>query len=138
MYHWRVVTISSGLSPFSKNFTCCTVGRGSPSVKPAASSASTMRSFAVNDVAPAMAAYSSRPASVVIHSGVSGRMRPSQPMIGRVGSCSSRHQVTSVVSPKVQIIAMPDPFSGSARWCASTGTSTPKTGVVTVLPNSGW
>jgi len=32
--------------------------------------------------------------------------------------CSSRHHVTSVVSPNVQIIAMPDPLSGSARRCA--------------------
>ena len=29
---------------------------------------------------------------------------------------------TSVVSPNVQIIAIPEPFSGSARRCASTGT----------------
>ena len=59
-------------------------------------------------------------------------------MIGRVGSASSRHQVTSVVSPNVQIIAMPEPFSGSARWWATTGTSTSKIGVRTVVPKSGW
>ena len=59
-------------------------------------------------------------------------------MIARVGRFSSRHQVTSVVSPKVQIIAMPEPFSGSASPWASTGTSTPNTGVRTVVPNSGW
>ena len=28
MYHWRVETISSGLSPFSKNFTGCVIGFG--------------------------------------------------------------------------------------------------------------
>ena len=38
----------------------------------------------------------------------------------------------------MQIIAMPEPFSGSARVWATTGTSTPKAGVVTVVPNSGW
>jgi hypothetical protein len=43
-----------------------------------------------------------------------------------------------VVSPNVQIMAMPVPFSGSARWWARIGTSTPNTGVVTVVPNSGW
>ena len=42
------------------------------------------------------------------------------------------------MSPKVQIIAMPEPFSGSAKVCASTGTSTPNIGEVTVVPNSGW
>ncbi len=59
-------------------------------------------------------------------------------MIARVGSCSSRHQVTSLRSPKVQIIAMPEPLSGSARRWATTGTSTSNSGVRTVLPNSGW
>ena len=59
-------------------------------------------------------------------------------MTDRVGSCSSRHQVTSVMSPKVQIMAMPDPFSGSASSWARTSTSTPNNGVRTVEPNSGW
>src|SRR6478609_920651 len=45
--------------------------------------------------------------------------------------CSSRHHTTSVVSPNVQIIAMPEPFSGSASGCATTGTGTPKSGVRT-------
>jgi len=58
-------------------------------------------------------------------------------MIVRIGSRSSRHQVTSVRSPNVQHIAMPEPLSGSASGWASTGTSTPNTGVVTVEPNSG-
>jgi len=56
----------------------------------------------------------------------------------RTGRSSSRHQVTSVVSPNVQIIAMPEPLSGCASSCASTGTGTPNSGVVTVEPNSGW
>ena len=42
------------------------------------------------------------------------------------------------MSPKVQIMAMPVPFSGSARWWARTGTSTSNSGVRTVVPNSGW
>ena len=58
-------------------------------------------------------------------------------MIARTGSDSARHQTTSVTSPKVQIIAMPDPFSGSASSCALTGTRAPKSGVVTSVPNSG-
>jgi hypothetical protein len=40
--------------------------------------------------------------------------------------------MTSVRSPNVQIIAAPVPFSGSARRWASTGTSTPNSGLVTV------
>ena len=64
--------------------------------------------------------------------------RPSRPISARVGSDSSRHQVTSVVSPNVQIIAMPDPFSGSASSCASTGTSTWNNGVSTEVLNNAW
>ena len=59
-------------------------------------------------------------------------------MTVRIGRCSSRHHCTSVRSPKVQHIAMPAPFSFSAAVCASTGISTPNTGEVTVVPNSGW
>ena len=59
-------------------------------------------------------------------------------MTARAGSRSSRHHTTSVVSPKVQIMAMPLPFSGSASSWASTGTFTPNSGVVTSVPNSGW
>ena len=55
-------------------------------------------------------------------------------MITRVGSCSSRHQVTSVRSPKVQHITRPDPLSGSASSWVNTGSSTPNTGLVTVWP----
>ena len=66
-----------------------------------------------------------------------GRSVPSGWMTARTGRLSSRHQVTSVMSPKVQIIAMPLPFSGSASGCARTGTRTPKSGVTTSVPNSG-
>ena len=55
-------------------------------------------------------------------------------MTARTGRLSSRHQVTSVMSPNVQIIAMPLPFSGSASGCAFTGTRTPKSGVSDLLP----
>jgi hypothetical protein len=61
-----------------------------------------------------------------------------RPTIVRVGNARSRHQVTSVTSPKVQIMAIPDPFSGSASSCASTGTLTPNKGVTAWLPKSGW
>ncbi len=63
----------------------------------------------------------------------------------RVGSSSSRHQVTSVVSPNVHTMAMPVPLSGWASGWATTGTSTPNRGVRTVEPindrkrsSSGW
>ena len=59
-------------------------------------------------------------------------------MSERIGSCSSRHHMTSVRSPKVQHMAMPAPLSISAARCASTGTSTPKSGEVTVVPKSDW
>ena len=59
-------------------------------------------------------------------------------MTARTGNPSSRHQVTSVRSPNVQIIAMPLPFSGSASACALTGTGTLNSGVTTSVPNSGW
>jgi hypothetical protein len=58
-------------------------------------------------------------------------------MIARTGKRSSRHHVTSVWSPNVQIIATPLPFSGSANACAFTGTRTPKSGVTTSDPKSG-
>ena len=38
----------------------------------------------------------------------------------------------------MQHMAMPAPLSISARWCATTGISTPNTGEVTVVPNSVW
>ena len=58
-----------------------------------------------------------------------GSSRPSRPTMVRVGRSSSRHQTTSVVSPKVQTMAIPDPFSGSASSWAMTGTRTPNRGV---------
>ena len=64
-------------------------------------------------------------------------MRPSRPMTLRVGRSSSRHQVTSVVSPNVHTMAMPVPLSGWASGWATTGTSTSKIGVRTVEPISG-
>ena len=60
MYHWRLVTISSGRSPFSKNFTGWVMGSGSPSIAPASSSISTMRCWAANTVLPAISAYAAR------------------------------------------------------------------------------
>ena len=72
-------------------------------------------------------------------------IRPDRVTMLRVGRSSSRHHTTSVTSPKVQIMAIPEPLSGSARWWARTGTSTPKSGVCTVEPkraayrsSSGW
>ena len=41
-----------------------------------------------------------------------------------------------MVSPKVQIIAIPAPLSGCASSWAFTGTSTPNSGEVTVVSNS--
>lgn len=137
MYHWREETISRGLSPFSKKFTGWLIFFGSPSSRLAAMSSSTTPSLAENTVLPAIAAYAVRPASVVIHSGVSAMTRPSRPMMARVGSCSSRHQVTSFRSPKVQTIAMPEPLSILASACGKTVTGTSKSGEVTVLPKSG-
>ena len=57
--------------------------------------------------------------------GASATMRPFLDTIALVGNCSSRHQMTSVRSPKVQIMAMPVPLSGCARGWATIGTSTP-------------
>ena len=68
---------------------------------------------------------------------VTGRRVPLGAMTARTGSDSSRHQVTSVRSPNVQIIAMPVPFAGSASGCARTGTGTSKSGVITSVSNSG-
>ena len=68
----------------------------------------------------------------------SGRNRPSKPSTGLIDRSSSRCQITSVVSPKVQIIAMPVPLAGSASRCESTGTGWPNTGVIAVVPNSSW
>ena len=113
------------------------IGRGSPVVSPVSPSSSTVRAWACFIVLPASSVKSRRPSSVVIQSGVVATTRPSQPTMGRAGRSSSRHHVTSVVSPKVHTMAMPVPFSGSARGWAWTGTSTPNRGVRTVVPISG-
>ena len=68
---------------------------------------------------------------------VTGPSVPFGMITARTGSDSSRHQVTSVMSPNVQIIAMPLPFAGSASAWARTGTETPNSGVLTWLPKSG-
>ena len=140
MYHWREVTISRGLSPFSKKFVMRWVARGAPSISPDACAASTTALRAENAVAPVMASNSSRPRSEVIQSAPSAPpvIRPLRPRTARVGRSSSRHHCTSVRSPKVQHMAMPEPLSISAAGCARTGTSTSNTGVRTVVPNSGW
>ena len=114
------------------------MGFGSPSRSPASRSAATIASRALNVVLPASSAYAVAAGSCASHSGVSRCSRPSRPMTVRTGSWSSRHQVTSVRSPKVQHMAMPAPLSISTARCAITGTSTPKTGDVTVVPNSAW
>ncbi|CAB4663535.1 unannotated protein [freshwater metagenome] len=111
---------------------------GSPTMSPDACSSSTIVCFAENTVLPASWAKISLPLASLITSGASETIRPSQPKIARFGRSSSRHQITSVTSPKVQIIAIPEPLSFWARWCARTGTSTPNNGVFTVLPNIGW
>ena len=43
MNHWRLVTISTGRSPFSKNFTARVTGVGSPTSSPDSSSSSRIR-----------------------------------------------------------------------------------------------
>jgi hypothetical protein len=93
-----------------------------------------MRARALNAVFPASSLYGDSGTP----DGGAGSSRPLRPMTGRVGRSSSRHQITSVRSPKVQTMAIPVPLSGSASRCASTGTSTEKSGVRTVRPNSGW
>ena len=131
MNHCQLVTISSGRVPLPQNFTGWVIGRGSPTSSPDSRRRSTMAAWACFTVLPAMACQASL-------SGTSGggeaTMRPSRPTIERTGRPSSRHHTTSVVSPNVQIMAMPEPFSGSASSWASTGTSTPNSGVCTAVP----
>ncbi len=108
------------------------MGLGSPTRSPEAVSISTVAFWACFTVLPAMARHASP--SGTPGGGVSV-MRPDLVTMLRVARSSSRHHTTSVTSPNVQIIAMPDPLSGSASGWASTGTSTPKSGVRTVVPN---
>ena len=56
MYHWRVETISRGLSPFSKNFTGWLIVLTSPTSSPDAVRASTTTFLAENTVLPAISA----------------------------------------------------------------------------------
>ena len=135
MYHCLVETISRGFSPFSKNFTGWVIGLASPTMSPEACRDLTKISLALKTVFPASSAYRSAPLLAAIASGASWSIRPSKPIMGRVGSFSSRHQMTSVTSPKVQIIAMPEPLSICANRWAKIGTSTPNSGVLALLPN---
>ena len=137
MYHWRLVTISSGRSPFSKNLTGCMMARGSPSIAPHSRNISTTLVCAWLMNKPAICSYAAIPLADSSPFGGVAMMRPSRPMMARVGKLSSRHQITSVRSPNVQIMAMPVPLSICASGCARTGTSTPYSGVRTVLPKSG-
>ena len=95
-----------------------------------------MRARACRAVRPPSSGHSAAPGPVS-QLGVSSCSLPSRRSTDRTGRLSSRHQMMSVVSPNVQIIAMPVPLSGSASRCARTGTPTPNSGVVTVVPNSG-
>ena len=57
-------------------------------------------------------------------------------MRARVSSCSSRHQVTSVVSPKVQDHDDTGTLSGCASGCLDFDLNAERR-EVTVVPNSG-
>ena len=58
MYHWRVETISSGRSPFSKNLTACVNGLGSPIELAGLAAAARRCAFlALKTVLPASSAY---------------------------------------------------------------------------------
>ena len=101
-----------------------------------------MRTRALTAESPASWSYAccARAGSVALHTAsphVMGLNVPFAWMTARTGKPSSRHQTTSVMSPKVQIIATPVPFSGSASACARSGTRTPKSGVTTSEPKSG-
>ena len=114
------------------------MGFASPIMSPDSVKSSTIRCLAENTVFPASSAKISRAFGSEMTSGASLRIRPSQPKIARFGRSNSLHQITSVTSPKVQIIAIPEPLSFCARRWATTGTSTPNKGVVTVLPKNFW
>ncbi len=110
MYHWRLVTISSGRSPFSKNFTACVIGRGSP-IEVARPRAAARRSRALRLRDGGLARRARRSAAARAASRDSQPAAPRDRRSGRrgrssraSGSVSSRHQITSVRSPNVQII----------------------------------
>ena len=131
MNHCRLVTISSGRLPFSQNFTGWSIGRGL-----AHQLAGLAQQFddAVLCLLHGLARRSRRSAGAPSGTSSPGGGSVDDAPVASRRSCapagpSSRHQITSVVSPNVQIMAMPEPFSGSASSWATTGTSTLKSGV---------
>lgn len=141
MYHCRVETISSGRSPFSKNFTAWLNGLPTAVMSPVACSFSTIALRALKTVLPAISSpYQVAASGFATEAGASGRNRPSRPIVVMFGSDSlsvvrsSRHQMMSVTSPKVQTMAAPVPLSGWARWCPWISISAPKKGVFTLVP----
>ena len=143
MNHCLLVMISSGRSPFSKNFTGCSIGFGSDASAPASASSPAISFCAGLARLPARWSYAAWAAAGSSDSNPGspqriGRSRPSGWITDRIGSPSSRRHITSVTSPNVQTMAIPVPFSGSASSCASTGTRAPNSGVATSPPsNSG-
>lgn len=95
---------------------------------PESRSSATTRSRVVWAVVPASSAYAARPASSSNPGDGSKIRRPSHLTIVRVSSASSRHHVTSLRSPNVHTMAIPEPFSGSANLCDTTGTLTLNSG----------
>ena len=126
MNHCRLVMISSGRSPFSKNFTACVIGLGSPTRSPDS------REQLDDPSARACRRSARRARRSRAARGRVGRL-PAGVAPGHVAAAVRRpddraHRqpqlappVTSVTSPNVQIMAMPVPFSGSASGCAVTG-----------------
>ena len=142
MNHCRLVTISTGRSPFSKNFTARVTGVGSPISSPDCSQQLDDPFARLVDRAALQLAVARARALEILATpspasphGTSSR-RPSAPSTERTGRPSSRHHVTSVRSPNVQTITRPVPFSGSTSGCVSTGTRVPNSGVSTSRPTS--
>src|SRR5919204_153058 len=98
--HWLVTMYSTGVSQRSCTRTAWTTGSW-PSTTPRASRASTMRRRASGTGRPARS-----PAISV--------MWPSRSIASLSGRLCAYHHSTSAVSPKVQHITAPVPFSGSA------------------------
>ena len=122
MNHCRFVTISSGREPFSQNLTGCVIGRGSPSMSPDSRQQLDDAPLRLLHREPGDLRRTRRGPRRRVRRAARAASRPSFSTMARTGRASSRHHVTSVVSPNVQIIAMPDPFSGSASSCATIGT----------------
>ena len=110
------------------------IGSGSPTSSLVSRSSATIFARACVPVRPASWSYGTAGTPV----GGASTSRPSLPITDLVSRSSSRHQITSVRSPNVQTIAIPEPLSGLASRCARTGTATPNSGVRTVAPNSRW